>query len=127
MAHLEERILEDIELQPRIWWKYIDDNFFYQGKWRFTETLDTFHHIIKFTAGWSRKKINFLDVHVIPINRELETDLHIKPTDTNQFRDSTSCNPYHFKKNTLYSQAFRYSRICSDNENLDQHCNNLEK
>ena len=28
MAYLEERILKDIELQPRIWWKYIDDIFF---------------------------------------------------------------------------------------------------
>ena len=28
MADLEERILEDIELQPRIWWRYIDDIFF---------------------------------------------------------------------------------------------------
>ena len=28
MAYLEERILKDIELQPRIRWKYIDDIFF---------------------------------------------------------------------------------------------------
>ena len=28
MAYLEEKILKDIELQPRIWWKYIDDIFF---------------------------------------------------------------------------------------------------
>ena len=34
MADLEERILEDIELQPRIWWRYIDDIFFYLGTWR---------------------------------------------------------------------------------------------
>ena len=27
MADLEERILEDIELQSRIWWRYIDDIF----------------------------------------------------------------------------------------------------
>ena len=28
MADLEERILKDIELKPRIWWRYIDDIFF---------------------------------------------------------------------------------------------------
>ena len=28
MADLVERILKDIELQPRKWWRYIDDIFF---------------------------------------------------------------------------------------------------
>ena len=28
MVDLEERILEDTELQPRIWWRYINDTFF---------------------------------------------------------------------------------------------------
>ena len=28
MTELEERILEDIELQPRKWWRHIDDIFF---------------------------------------------------------------------------------------------------
>ena len=27
MAHLEERILEAVELQPHIWWMYIDDTW----------------------------------------------------------------------------------------------------
>ena len=31
MADLEEKIFQDIELQPRIYWKYIDDIFFYLG------------------------------------------------------------------------------------------------
>ena len=60
-------------------------------------------------------------------NRQIETDLHIKPTDTHQFLDSTSCHPYHCKKSIPYSPAPRYNRICSDNENFDQRCNNLEK
>ena len=28
MVDLEEKILEEIELQPCIWWRYIDDIFF---------------------------------------------------------------------------------------------------
>ena len=28
MVDLEEKFLEDIELQPRIWWRYINDTFF---------------------------------------------------------------------------------------------------
>ena len=59
-------------------------------------------------------------------NRHIETDLHIKPTDTHPFLD-TSCHPYHCKKSISYSQALRHNRICSDNKRFDQRCNDLEK
>ena len=70
----------------------------------------------------SKKEINFLDVNVRLRNRQLETDLHIKPTDIHQFLDSTSCHTYHSKKS-----ATRYNWICSDNKKFDQRCNELEK
>ena len=60
-------------------------------------------------------------------NRQLETDLHIKPTGTHQFLDSTSCHPYHCNKSIPYIQALRYNRICSDNKKFDKRCNDLEK
>ena len=69
----------------------------------------------------------FMPVKVRLRNSQLETDLHIKPTDTHQFLDSTSCHPYHCKKSIPYSQALRYNRICSDNKKFDQRCNDLEK
>ena len=127
MADFEERILKDTERQPRIWWRYIDDIFFI---WKhredslkhFIEILSACHPFIKFTAEWSKEKINFLDVNVRLRNTQLETDLHIKPTDIHQFLDSTSCHTYHCKK-----RATRYNRICSDNEKFDQRCNDLEK
>ena len=86
LADLEERILEDTELQPRIWWRYIDDIFFIWEHGedflkQFIETLNAFHRTIKFTAEWSKEETNFLDVKVRLRNRQLETDLHVKPTD----------------------------------------------
>ena len=131
MADLEERILEDIELQPRVWWRYIDDIFFIGENGedflkQFPVTPNAFHSTIKFRAEWSREVINFLDVNVRLKNRQLETDLY-KPTDTDLFLDSTFCHPYHCKKSILYSQALRYNRIYSDNEKFNQHCNDLEK
>ena len=37
---------------------------------------------------------------------ELKTDLFVKPTDTHQFLDPTSCHPYHCKKgDTLKSSS----------------------
>ena len=132
MADLEERIFKYTELKPRIWWRYIDDIFFLwehgeDSSKQFIETLNACHPTIKFTVEWSKEEINFLDVNVRLRNRQLETDLHIKPTDTHQFLDSTSCHPYHCKKSIPYSQALRYNRICSDNKKFDQRCNNLEK
>ena len=132
MADLEERILEDIQLQQRICRRYIDDIFFIwehgeDSLKQFIETLNTCHPTIKFTAEWSKEEISFLDVNVRLRNRQLETDLHIKPTDTRQFLDSTSCHPSHCKKSISYSQALRYNRICSDNKKFDQRYNDLEK
>ena len=84
MADLEERISEDIELQPHIWWMYINDIFciLEHGEYylkQFIETLNAFNPSIKFNAKWSNEKINFLDFNVGLRNRQFKTDLHIKP------------------------------------------------
>ena len=76
---------------------------------------------------WSNEEINFLDVRIRLRNRQLETDLHIKPTETYQFLDSISCHPYYCKKGIPYSHALRHNRICSDNKTFDQRCKDLEK
>ena len=60
-------------------------------------------------------------------NRQLENDLHIKPTDTHQFLYSASCHPYHCKKSIPSSQSSRYNRICSDNKKFDKRCKDLQK
>ena len=78
-------------------------------------------------ADWSREEINLLEINVRLRNRELETELYIKPADTHQCLDSTSCHPYHYKKSIAYSQALRYDRICSGDEKFDQRCNDAEE
>ena len=131
VADLQERILEDIELQPRIWWRSVNDIFLIwehgeEYLKQFIQTLNAFQSTIKFTAESSKEEISFSEVNVILRNRQLKTDLHIKPTDT-QFLDSTSCHPYHCKKSLPYSQALRYNRICSDNKKFDKLWYDLEK
>ena len=39
------------------------------------------------------------------MNRELKTNLLVKPTDTHRFLDPTSSHPYHCKKGIPHSQA----------------------
>ena len=131
VADLQERILEDIELQPRIWWRSINDIFLIwehgeEYLKQFIQTLNAFQSTIKFTAESSKEEISFSEVNVRLRNRQLKTDLHIKPTDT-QFLDSASCHPYHCKKSLPYSQALRYNRICSDNKKFDKLWYDLEK
>ena len=132
MADLEEKLLEIFEKKAMIWWKYLDDIFFI---WEHSEEslrdfiiqVNLFHPTIKFTAEYSKEEVNFLDLNIKLIDGELKTDLFVKPTGTHQFLDPTSSHPYHCKKRIPYSEALRLNRICSDNTNFDQRCNDLEK
>ena len=131
MAELEEKILNASEKKPMIWWRYIDDIFFIwehgeESLEKFLSKLNSFPPTIKFTAEHSKETINFLDVNIRLVGEELMTDLFVKPTDTHQFLDPISSNPYHCKKGIPYSQAVRLNRICSDNESFDKSCNDLE-
>ena len=132
MADFEEKMLESFEKKPMIWWRYIDDILFVwehgeESLKVFREQVNMFHFTIKFTAEYSKKEVNFLDVNIKLIDGELKTDLFVKPADTHQFLDPTSCHPYHCKKGIPYSQALRLNRICLDNEIFDRRCNDIEK
>ena len=47
----------------------------------FLNEINSFYSTIRFTADWSKEKVNFLDVEVTLNNGVLSTDL-FKPTDT---------------------------------------------
>ena len=93
---------------------------------QFLEGLNCYHPTIKFTADYSKEKVNFLDVEVIKKGNQLVTDLYIKPTDTHQYLHASSCHVYHSKRSIPYSQALRLNRICSENASFDKRCNDLE-
>ena len=68
--------------------------------------INNIHPTIKFTADWSYSSVNFLDVKVIMKDGKIITDLYVKPTDTHQYLDSSSCHPYHCKKVSLTAKLF---------------------
>ena len=85
------------------------------------------HPTIKFTAEWSKTFINFLDVTASLTEGVIETDLYVKPTDSQQYLQSTSCHSFRRKKGIPFSQALRLNRICSETNSFGKHCNGLER
>ena len=117
MAELEEEIIKESEYKPDLWWRYIDDIFFLwehgENKLKsFIDKINKAYPTIKFTAEWSKTSINFSDVTVSLIEGVIETDLFVKPTDSHQYLQSSSCHPFDCKKGIPYSQALRLNRIC---------------
>ena len=85
----------------------------------FINNIDSYRSTAKSTADWFKRKSYFFRCW------SYATDLVVRPTDTHQFLDPTSCHSYHCKKDILYSQTFRLNRICYDNSNFDKRCNEL--
>ena len=92
---------------------------------KFLKFLNCYHPTIKFTANYSQKGVNFLDVSVRKNNNQLVTDLYIKPANTHQYLHASSCHVYHSKKSIPHSQALRLNRICSEISFYDKRCNEL--
>lgn len=111
--------------------RYIDDIFFV---WthsedeliKFITSYNCAHPNIKFTHSYSRTNINFLDVTVNIENGRLSTKLYRKPTDRQQYLHYHSDHPRHCKNNIPYSQAHRFKRICSRDEDFDSAALNLK-
>ena len=88
--------------------------------------MNSIYRTIKFIADWSYSSVNFLDVKVIKKDGKILTNLYVKPTVTHQYLDSSSCHPYHCKRNIPCSQDLCLNRICSNNAFFDQRPNELE-
>ncbi|XP_068734420.1 uncharacterized protein [Montipora capricornis] len=117
MDRLERRLIENAEVKPSIWWRYIDDIciVWTEGEEklrRFIDYLNRTHETIKFTCKWSKHKIEFLDVKVLNESGVLETDVFsIKPTDSHQYLRSSSCHPGACKRSIPFAQAMLLRRI----------------
>ena len=128
MDKLEKQILECSPYKPLVWWRYIDDVLMVWQHGR--ESLQQFLGFLKITSipaalslpEYSNTNVNFLDVQVFLEGNYIKTDLYIKPTDTHQYLEASSCHPYHAKSSIPYSQALRLNRICSEGKMFDKRC-----
>ena len=70
MDRLERRLIQNAEVKPHIWWRYINDIFivWMEGEEKLKEFIDYLnnaHDTIKFTCKWLDHEIEFLDVKVL--------------------------------------------------------------
>ena len=119
MAELEEDKIKESEYKPYLWWRDIYGTFLLwkhgENKLKsFTGKINKVHSTIKFTAERSKISINFLDVTISLKERIAETDFYVKPTDSCQYLQSSSCHPADCKKGIPYSQTLRLNSICSE-------------
>ena len=133
MSRLEEKMLDSYPLKPTQWLRYIDDIFFI---WEHGENelkkwlayMNNYHSTIKFTAEWSKDKVNFLDTTVRVKDGERYTTLYRKPTDTNSYLRYDSAHPPKCKESLPYSQFLRLRRICKNEQDYESnlHAKKLE-
>ena len=68
----------------------------------------------------------FLDRHVNLKAGAIFTDLHIKPTDGQQFLHYKSCHSSHIKNSIPHSQSLRISAVCSLQNVFNARISNLK-
>ena len=108
MAKIEIEILSKSALKPLVWKHYIDDivslwNTNKEGVTKFIEQANNHHPTIKFTAEISETETNFLDTTVYKGERflaesVLDVRIHFKPTETFQYKHSSTCHPSGVKR-----------------------------
>ena len=81
---------------------------------------------IKFKFDFSYEKNNFLDLEIYIENGQLQSNLFVKPTNSQLLLDFQSNHPEHCKKATPYSQALRVVEMCSTAEHRDEHLASLK-
>ena len=71
------------------------------------------------TINFALDEINFLDTIIKTKDNKLVTTLYQKPTHKYNYVHRKSSHPPHIFKSIIFSQALRYNRICSDNNDRD--------
>ena len=133
MGKLEKEALKNAPFKPYVWWRFIDDIFMVWTEGEdnlktFIHYLNSIHPTIKFTHEYSNslhQTLLFLDVQVHFNNKQIQTDLHTKPTDKHQYLLKTSCHPAHTKRTIPFSLALRLRRICSTDIFFSKRCQEL--
>ena len=115
-----------------MWKRFIDDIFaLIKGSEEKCKELVNYLNtlmpgVIKFTYSYSSEKVVFLDLEISLVDGKLETNLYIKPTNSQIYLDYNSNHPDHTKSSIPYSQALWVIERCSRQEDKELHLENLK-
>ena len=117
---VEQEIIINSKLKPRIWHHFIGDVFIIwtYGKDKledFLNYINGVHETIKFTAEYSTTEVALLDTLVYKLNRNLATKVYDKKTDNKMYLHYSSAHPRSQKDAVPYSLFIRYKRVCTEN------------
>ena len=120
MHAVEEEILNNTKLKPRMWWRFIDDVFIVwthrkEKLEEFLNYINQVHETIKFTVEYSTQEVPFLDTLVYKLNNRLATKVYHKKTDDKMYLHYSSTHPRSQKDVIPYSLFIRCKRICTEN------------
>ena len=94
----------------------------------FVRWMNTLWPGLKFTYNWSNKELTYLDVNLIMTEGgNLETDRFIKPTNPQLFLYYNSNHPRQVFKAIVYGQAITLKKICSQEDFVVTHFDNLRR
>ena len=132
MHSVEEQILKNAKLKPRIWHRFIDDVFIVwtHGKKQleeFLEYINQIHETIKFTAEYNTHEVPFLDTLVYKLNARLATKVYHKQTNDKMYLHYSSAHPRSQKDVIPYSLFIRCRRICTEDRHFNMEIQEITK
>ena len=120
MCHLEKTFILTSDLSPEFYRRYVDDTFcLFSNKEdaiKFFDYINTIHPSIKFDMELkNNNKLEFLDIVVECTDSQLtKTSTRVKPTDKGLYHNFASFIPTTYKRNKIFTLAYRAYRIASD-------------
>ena len=134
MDYIERQILDSApdNKKPILWLRSIDDIFAiwtynHYSLHQFFEYKNIIHPTITFEMSQSGDRIPFLDTLVLLTNRgDLQTTLYKKPMNASPLLHAASFYPNSCKTGIIYSQALRYCRIISNDDDFAHHLETLQ-
>ncbi|XP_053372772.1 uncharacterized protein LOC123535916 [Mercenaria mercenaria] len=133
MGKLEQDFLQSQQLKPTLWLRFLDDVFMIWDHSldelnSFVKALNELHSSIKFTYEISTKHVSFLDVDLTKdTSNNICTNVHVKNTNIHQYLLYSSNHPKTCKDGIPYSQAKRYRRIISDDNQFAKSLDTLRE
>jgi len=118
-------IEEQYNQTPLFYKRYVDDIFaVFKSKTEadnFFNNMNLLHNNIKFTKEEEQNgSLNFLDLTITRNNNILETEWHIKSTNTGTYLHKSAFSPQTYKKAAIRSLIYRAYKLSSNKEKFEK-------